>query len=98
MFYVNKWILIAFCQADAERNALQLVYFDLETTYATNDIQICQITCIGPDESTYKCIYSSTNSCIPPHITSITMLMKVLLYYDQPVVTVDEVDEVIDKQ
>ena len=36
MFYVNKSILIAFCQADAERNVL--VYFDLEATDATNDI------------------------------------------------------------
>ena len=46
-FYVNKLILLAFCQADAELNVL--VYFDLETTDATNDIQICQISCIGPD-------------------------------------------------
>ena len=38
--------IIAFCQAYAELNVL--VYFDLETTDATKDIQICQIACIGP--------------------------------------------------
>ena len=35
MFYVSKWLLIAFCQADAE--LIVLLYFDLEATYATND-------------------------------------------------------------
>ena len=80
--------MIAFCQADAELNVL--VYFDLKTTDATNDIQICQIAGIGPDQSTYNA-YILPTSCISSRITSIKKLKvygNVLLYNDQPVVTV----------
>ena len=80
--------MIAFCQADAKLNVL--VYFDLETADATNYIQICQIAYIGPDKSTYNA-YIIPTSCISSHITSITKLKvhgNVLLYNDQPVVTV----------
>ena len=80
MLYIYKWILIAFCQADAELN--------LFATNATNDIQIFQIACISPDKSTYNAYFLPTG-CISPRITSITKLKvhgNVLLYNDQPVV------------
>ena len=44
--------MIAFSQADAEFNVL--VYFDLETTDAANDIHIYQRAYISPDKSTYN--------------------------------------------
>ena len=53
-------------------------------------MQICQIACINPDVSTYNAYILPTN-CISSHITSITKLKvhgHVLLYNDQPVVTV----------
>ena len=63
--------MIAFFQEDAELNVL--VYFDSETTDATNDIQICQIACIGPDKSTYNA-YILPTSCISSHITPMTVI------------------------
>ena len=33
---------------------LMYLYIFIWKRHATNDIQICQITCIGPDKSTYN--------------------------------------------
>ena len=68
------------------------LYFDLETTDATNDIQICQIACISPDKSAYA--YILPTSCISSHITSITKLKvhsNMLLYNYQHVVTMSKI-------
>ena len=62
----------------------------MERADITNDIQICQIACISPDKATYNA-YIPPTSCISSHVTSITKLKvhgNVLLYNDQPVVTV----------
>ena len=71
--------------------------FYLETTDATNDIQICHIACISPNNSTYNA-YILPTSCIHLNITSITKLKvhgNVLLYNNQPVVTVSLKDALL---
>ena len=74
--------MIACCQANAELNVL--VYFDLEKTDATNDIQICQIACISPDKATYIYVafkgfvlYAGGDYALYPNIM---LLVQVMAY------------------